>query len=300
MAQRTIKLTRSGDVYIPEKTVRRLIDSRDGSAALVYLYLAAHDGMLDDRAAMQALGMNDEQLAHALGVLSRLGLTETPEQMLDRPDSLPEYTGDDVSLALSSDADFAGLLKFTETRLGRRLSTVDTQALLGIYSWMGLPADVICLLITSCIEEHKKKFGEGRRPTMRAIEKRAKLWCSLGLYTQEAAGVYLKQQEERGSRIASIARLLQIGGRALSATEQKYLEQWSALDDAMILKAYDITVVKTGALKWRYMDTILQSWQAKGFRSVADVEAGDAPAAKVGTESVSHLREMNRTWEEET
>jgi len=83
MAQRTIKLTRSGDVYIPEKTVRRLIDSRDGSAALVYLYLAAHDGMLDDRAAMQALGMNDEQLAHALGVLSRLGLTETPEQMLE-------------------------------------------------------------------------------------------------------------------------------------------------------------------------------------------------------------------------
>lgn len=300
MAQRTIKLTRSGDVYLPEKTVKRLIDSRSGSAALVYLYLAAHDGMLDDRAAMNTLGMSDEELAHALGVLSRLGLTETPAQtILDRPDSLPEYTGDDVSRALESDNTFAGLLKFTETRLGRRLSTVDTQALLGIYNWMGLPADVICLLVTSCIEEHKKKYGEGRRPTMRTVEKRAKLWCSLGLFTAEAAGVYLKQQEERGSRVASIARLLQLGGRALSQTEQKYLESWSGYDDKLILKAYDITVMKTGGLRWKYLDTILQSWQAKGFRTAEDVEAGESRGAKVGTASVSHLRELNRTWEEE-
>ena len=299
MAQRKIKLTRNGDVYLPEKTVKRLIDSRSGEAALVYLYLAAHDGMLDDRAAMNTLGMSDETLARALGVLARLGLTEAPEQMLDRPDTLPEYTGDDVSLALSSDGTFAGLLKFTETRLGRRLSTVDTQTLLGIYSWMGLPADVICLLVTSCIEEHKKKFGEGRRPTMRAIEKRAKLWCELGLFTAESAGVYLKQQEERGSRIATVARLLQIGGRALSQTEQKYLELWSGFTDELILKAYDITVVKTGRLTWKFMDTILQSWAAKGFCTVADVETGETRTAKTETASVSHLREMNRTWEEE-
>ena len=43
------------------------------------------------------------------------------------------------------------------------------------------------------------------------------------------------------------------------------------------------------------MDKILQSWQAKGFRSVADVES-EARTAKTETESVAHLRDLNRTW----
>lgn len=298
MAQRKIKLTRTGDVFIPEKTVRRLLDCHDGTAALVYLYLASHDGMLDDKTAQQALGLEEAQLAHGLNLLASLGLTEAPEQLLDRPNEVPEYTGADVSSALESNADFASLLKFTETRLGRRLSTPDTQTLLGIYDWMGLPADVICLLITSCVEEHQKK-GVGRRLTMRAIENRAKLWCSLGLFSQDAAGVYLKQQEERGEKVAALARLLHLSGRALAPTERKYLEQWAFLEEDLVLKAYDTTVVKTGGLKWRYMDAVLQSWQAKGFRTAADVEAGERITAKTETESVSHLRELNRTWGEE-
>lgn len=295
MAQRKIKLKRTGDVFIPEKTVRRLLDCHDGTAALVYLYLASHDGMLDDKAAMLALGMDEEQLAHGLNLLGSLGLTEAPEKLPDRADEIPEYTGADVANALENGGDFKSLLKFTETRLGRRLSTPDTQTLLGIYDWMGLPADVICLLVTSCVEEHRKKGGS-RRLTMRTIENRAKLWCSLGLFTQDAAGTYLKQQEERGEKVAALARMLHLTGRALAPTERKYLEQWAFLDEDLVLKAYDITVVQTGNLNWRYLDAILKSWQAKGFQTVADVEAGERSSGKTEEASVSHLREMNRTW----
>lgn len=294
MAKRVIKIARSGDVYLPEKTVRCLLDCRDGTAALVYLYLASHGGELDDKAAMHALGMTEDQLAHGLNLLSALGLTESAEPLPERGDEIPEYTGADVASALEGNTDFASLLKFTETRLGRRLSTPDTQTLLGIYDWMGLPADVICLLITACVEEHQKK-NTGRRLTMRTIENRAKLWCSLGLTTQDAAGTYLKQQEERGEKVASLQHLLRITGRALSPTERKFLEQWAFLPEELVLKAYDITAVNTGKLNWQYMDKILQSWQAKGFRSVADVEA-QSSTAQTETESVSHLRELNRTW----
>lgn len=295
MAQRIIPLARTGDVFLPEKTVRRLLDCRDGTAALVYLYLASHDGALDDKAAMHALGMSEDELAHGLNLLASLGLVEAPKALQERADELPEYTGADVSDALASNADFASLLKFTEMRLGRRLSTPDTQTLLGIYDWMGLPADVICLLVTACVEEHQKK-NSARRLTMRTIENRAKLWCSLGLFTQAAAEIYLKQQEERGEKVASLARLLHITGRALSPTERKYLESWAFLDEGLVLKAYDITVINTGKLNWQYMDKILQSWQAKGFRSVADVDAEAHFTAQGEPESVSHLREMNRTW----
>ncbi len=294
MAKRVIKIARTGDVYLPEKTVRRLLDCRDGTAVLVYLYLASHDGELDDKAAMHALGMTEDQLAHGLNLLASMGLTEAHERLPDRGDEIPEYTGVDVANALGENSDFASLLKFTETRLGRRLSTPDTQTLLGIYDWMGLPADVICLLITACVEEHQKK-NTGRRLTMRTIENRAKLWCSLGLTTQDAAGIYLKQQEERGEKVASLARLLRITGRALSPTEQKYLEQWAFLSEDLVLKAYDITAVNTGKLNWQYMDKILRSWQAKGFRSISDVES-ETRTAQTESESVSHLRELNRTW----
>jgi len=294
MAKRVIKIARTGDVYLPEKTVRRLLDCRDGTAALVYLYLASHDGELDDKAAMHALGMSEGELAHGLNLLSGLGLTEKAERLPDRSDEIPEYTGADVASALEGSSDFASLLKFTETRLGRRLSTPDTQTLLGIYDWMGLPADVICLLITACVEEHQKK-NTGRRLTMRTIENRAKLWCSLGLTTQDAAGIYLKQQEERGEKVASLMRRLHISGRAASPTERKFLEQWAFLPEELVLKAYDITAVNTGKLNWQYMDKILQSWQAKGFRTVADVES-ETRSAQTEPESVSHLRDLNRTW----
>ncbi len=310
MAVRKIKVSKKQDILVPARAIDNLLDIGDGGAALTYLYILSHDGEFDDCAAALNLKMSASRLSECLDILSKNGLIDAgapKEKILERPDCIPEYTCSDVTDAVKSDSSFRYLLDFTQQRLGKVLSTVDTQTLLGIYSWMGLPADVICLLITSCIDETQKKYGATRKPTMRAIEQRARLWLNLGILTQAQAEDYLKEQEMRGTRMAQIARLLHLSGRALSATESRYLSDWIALDisDDLILNAYDITVVKTGSLKWKYMDSILKSWHAKGFKTVQDIESGESARAnkpcasthKLNQDelaSVIALREINR------
>ena len=197
------------------------------------------------------------------------------------------------------------MLNFTQKKLGKVLSTVDTQALLGIYSWMGLPVDVICLIITYCHDECVKKYGEGRRPTMRNIENQARLWLNLGITTGELAENYLRDKERRGTRIAELARILHLSGRALSQTESRYLNAWveAKFSDELILEAYDLTVVKTGKLSWKYMDTILKSWQTKGYSTIDEVIAGERSEGKekisISAEQLAayeRLGELNKKW----
>ena len=43
--------------------------------------------------------------------------------------------------------------------------------LLGLYDDLGLPADVIFLLVSFCAERTAQQYGPGRRPTLRQIER---------------------------------------------------------------------------------------------------------------------------------
>ncbi|MEF9971929.1 MAG: DnaD domain protein, partial [Oscillospiraceae bacterium] len=40
--------------------------------------------------------------------------------------------------------------------------------------------------------------------------------------------------------------------------------------------AYDKTVIKTGGMQWKYMNSILESWHAKNLHTAEEAEAGDS------------------------
>ena len=79
-----------------------------------------------------------------------------------------EYTRADMARALEG-AEFAGLTGAVEEKLGKKLTTPDVAILLGLYDQLGLPADVIFLLVGFCAERTALQYGEGRWPTMRQI-----------------------------------------------------------------------------------------------------------------------------------
>lgn len=307
MAVTKLVLAKNIDVLISRVCLEKLLDNKDGNIVRLYLYILSCDGILDANAAATRLSLSLDQVSAALDVLTRIDLVHSEEKpcLLERPDTIPEYTVGDVTSTLEKDSSFRYLLEFTQKRLGKVLSTVDTQTLLGIYSWMGLPVEVICLLITCSIDEIQKKYGEGRRPTMRNIENRARLWLNLGIQTQAQAEEYLHEQEQRGTRQAQLVRLLHLSGRPLSPTENRYISDWidAGFSDELILEAYDITVVKTGGLKWKYMNSILKSWQLKGYRRSADIEEGERKVRQKEQrmdeqelDAMRRLREINREW----
>ena len=91
------------------------------------------------------------------------------------------YTADDLTDLLTGDAGFRMLVPQTEEKLGKRLKTADLQILAGLYDDLGLPADVIYLLVCHCVARSEERYGPGRRPTLRQIEKEGYHWAQQGL-----------------------------------------------------------------------------------------------------------------------
>ena len=156
--------------------------------------------------------------------------------------------------------------------LGHALSTPDLKKLFGIYDYLRLPAEVIMLLLHHCVT-----LSNGRLPSMRFIEKEAFVWADNEIRTAEQAEAYIEAQRRRSGQSAETARLLGITGRELSATEKRYIASWLDLGytPELIAIAYDRTVTNTGALKWGYMNKIIQSWHEKGLLTAEDVETKD-------------------------
>lgn len=301
-----ISVAEAKDIVISHSAAESLFELKDQVALRLYIYLVKYGSAFDASTAAGKLGVSVDEILAALDLLCLKGLAKKDEgKLLERPDTIPEYTPGDVSNMLERDENFSALLDFTQSKLGKMLSTVDTQTLLGIYNWMGLPVEVICLIVTYCTEQIAKKYGEGRRPTMKNIENEARIWLNMGILTLPQAEDYLRTQEIRGTKIAALSRALHISGRALSATENKYLTAWADADysEEVIMEAYDITVIQTGKLNWRYMDKVLKNWEDQGYKSKKDIEQGKSKPEKTEfkmskeqIEAFKRAEELSKKW----
>ena len=284
-----------GGVMINAQAADKLLDCADGNAALLYIYILRNGGKLSLPQAAERLKMGAGAEA-AANRLRELGLIEgavqsrepepekeTPSaggekrRLVSREDRLPEYTSGDVSTLVREKPEFAVLVSEVQELLGSVLNSNALIDLMGFYDYLGLPPDVILMLVAYCIEEQERKYGEGKRPTMRVIRAEAYRWADRGILTLESAGEYMKSLERSRRRQSEIRRALGLQDRKLSSTEERFVRDWAELelDDEMISAAYDKTVLNTGRFVWKYMDSILRSWVKQGFKSMDEVNAGD-------------------------
>ena len=190
----------------------------------------------------------------------------------------PEYTAGEIARRTRADRAFQGLLSETQRVLGHALSGTDMKTLYGIYDQLAMSPEVIMLLINHCAERLRRRYGEGRLPTLHAIQKEAFRWARLEILTLDRAEEYIASLDRREQEGEKVRAALQLTGRELSPTERKYLESWLSMGygaDALAL-AYDRTVVGTGKLTWAYMDKIVQSWYKKSLFTPEEIEKGDA------------------------
>ena len=75
--------------------------------------------------------------------------------------------------------------------------------------------------------------------------------------------------------------LFGIRERKLSESEQNMVDKWIShgYDNDLIALAYDRTVLRTGGLKWAYLDSILESWKTAGYKTRSEVEQGEGKSA---------------------
>lgn len=266
-------------VSLTEEAADKLLSLGSGDATLLCLALLRHGGREEAR---QALRWTAARLDRAWQELASLGLVAAPAPPAPaaplEPEGPPEYLRADVMRALEDEPSFHGLYQAVERRLGKKLSDADLKALYEIYDFLALPAEVILLLATWCVEEFQEKYGPGRVPRMSQIKKAAYAWRRMGVDTAEGAEEYLKAQSRLRGREREILPLLDITARPAVEREREYLSAWVEMGfpNEAIRLAYERTVLKKQSLHWGYMNSILKSWHSKGLHTVAEIQTGDA------------------------
>lgn len=261
------------NVTIEQSDVQRLLGAASGDAALLYIYIRSGN---DPSQAEAALRLTQSRFSCAAATLRQLGLWPEEKRVAIAPGERPNYSERDVLESMNSDTSFRSLYGEVQRRLGRNLNTEELKILLGFVRYLGLPVDVVCVLVSYCQERARRK-GSLRNPSLRTIEKEAYAWAEQGIDTMEEAAAFIQAQNVYHSRLSQLSRQLQIRGRALTAAEERYAASWLEMgfNDEAITMAYERTCLNTGGLNWAYMNKILLRWHQAGLHTGAEVRAGD-------------------------
>lgn len=268
------------NIVLPAQQADRLIGRGDGDAALLYLCLLRADRGVTAQELQHRLKWSQLRLHAAETALQELGLIDRPpEQKPPEPaQERPVYTADDLTDLLTGDAGFRMLVPQTEEKLGKRLKTADLQILAGLYDDLGLPADVIYLLVCHCVARSEERYGPGRRPTLRQIEKEGYHWAQRGLFDQESASRYLRDWNVRRSAMSRYMQVLGLGDRRPVESEERYITDWmdKGFPPETVALAYDKTVFYKKELNWRYLNGILRRWHENGWHTEEEVRQSDS------------------------
>ena len=288
------------NIVLRAEDVEKLIRSGNGDAALLHLYLARVDRGVRAEELKEALGFSDLRLNRAETVLEEMGLLH---DRLFRPapeePERPTYTTDDVSRLLEREKEFRDLCAEVDKALGRKMGPADQKCLAGLYDALGMPADVIFLLVNHCLERFERDDRRARRLTVYQIEKEGYRWAQQGIFSQEAANRYLQEYNRRYDLALDYMQAMGLGGRAPVGREKTCIESWIAMGfsaDAVAL-AYERTMSQIHQLNFSYLGAILKKWHEAGLHTEEEIRQGDRKPAKTVQQAKNPAHDRSRMRE---
>ena len=282
MAGVVLHLTEEENIVLSAPVLRRLTGTKNADACLLYLCLKQNGDAMDEEKLRESLSWEKLRFDAAKAALARAALIRLPEKEAGKEAPLPaeqppQYTQEDVMRRMEGDEAFAQLLREVERRLGP-LSTASLKILLELNEYLGLPCDVIYLLVNDCIACKEARFGAGRRPTMREIEKEGYAWARRELFSVQAVDEFLKKEQRRRRLYPDYMAALQMPARTPSPGEEKYIKSWLEMGfpPETVAIAYDKTVLKCHEFKWPYCNGILKKWHEKNLHTPQEVQSETA------------------------
>lgn len=196
----------------------------------------------------------------------------------------PRYSTKEINLYMEKDKSVKDMYLLAEQILGRPLSTTEITTIFSFYDWLGLPKDVVLMLLEHCASLDKTNI--------RYIEKVALGWAENGINTVAKAKKYIDKFLQAHAAEAKVKSILQIGDRKFTDTELKYVNTWIndfKASPEIIKKAYDITIMNTSKLSYPYLNSVLKSW----FENGGEFKAKQTQKVKKGFNNYSENRELN-------
>ena len=148
------------------------------------------------------------------------------------------------------------------------MSGADTKTLYWIHENLGLPMEVILVLLEYCVSINKR--------SMNYIEQVAISWHDRGIKTLEQADNFLKAQADRSDALITIKKVFGINSRDFTNIEKNYINTWLCdygMTEEMVALAYEYSILRINKLSFPYIDKIIEQWFKKGIHTIADAEA---------------------------
>lgn len=184
-----------------------------------------------------------------------------------RTETKPTYTSDEICSRAEQDASLKHLFEQVSKMLGKPLSTVETETLFGFYDWLGLPIDVIILMVSYCVSIGKKN--------MRYIEKVALSWADQDIDTYDKAERNLKQMQENNVKINRVKKIMGIYDRQLQDAELVHIKKWLydfKMPTELIQHACEKCTLNTGKISIPYITGILEKWHQQGIKTLQEAK----------------------------
>ena len=243
----------------------------------VYLMTLATGGTAAEVA--KKLGATETDVLYAWGYWKGKGYLQETEEKKEKQEqqklissARPEYSPAELAVYMQKSESMKKLFQSAQQKLGKMLNHNDMSLLFSFHDWLGLPVDVIELLLSYCTANG--------HCGMRYIEKVALGWAEEGINPEDKAVEYI---ELRKTGFRTIMKAFG-QNRLPVAAEENYMKTWLQeykLPMDVVKMACERTVMQTGKASFAYAEKILKSWKDAGVKSVEDVAALDqAFAAK--------------------
>ena len=134
---------KGAELNITKVQTDKLLGAASADAALLYLYLQSGN---EPEKAETDLHMSGSRFKCAVATLRQLGLWEE-KKVIAMVGERPNYSERDVIGAVDTDNDFRSLYEEVQRLLGKQLNTEELKILLGFVRYLGLPSEVVSLLV---------------------------------------------------------------------------------------------------------------------------------------------------------
>lgn len=260
----------------------------------VLLCLCAAGGSVDIKKLAKQTGCGEDQVKEALSFWRGTGIIElcdgkTVEESVtetvpvtaekaesekkDEPkklksaDELPRYTSDELANILEERQETATLINECQNIMGKVFNVKEINVLMGLLDYLCLDCEYIMMLLSYCVSIGKK--------TLHYAEKTAFALYDAGITTSSQLAEEFKRRENALSAESKIRKLFGIGERAFTTKEKKFISAW--INDMgysidIIEKAYEVTADATGKGALPYANSILERWNAAGFKTLEEIE----------------------------
>lgn len=192
---------------------------------------------------------------------------------------------------VSSDENLRHTLSEVEITLSKPLSSGDTSTIVMLYDTLGLPAEVIIMLVNYC-----QSIGKGN---MRTIERIGIQWSDAGVDSIEAADNRIMQTRRSNmnwNRVSSVFGLKNLGSPTAKQISyvDKWIDEWH-MSDELMRAAYETCVDNTGKMSLAYINKVLQRWHNAGVVTVEDIAKLDSKKpAKTKKDSSFDINELDK------